>query len=197
MLGNLKFFEDKQKIADILDLVIICIVTFIIAKLITTFVILNGHVPSGSMENTIMTGERIIANRLAYNENKLPQRGDIVVFPSPDDKANGVIKYYVKRVIGLPGETVEVKDGKVYINDTPIDEPYIAEEPRRNSGPYTVPEGHYFMMGDNRNHSGDSREWTHTYVPREDIIGKVVFKYSLNIKNLHFKKVESYKEYNI
>ena len=87
--------------------------------------------------------------------------------------------YYVKRVIGLPGETVEVKDGKVYINgsDTPLDEPYLPEPMEGSYGPYEVPEGCYFMMGDNRNNSLDARFWDNKFVAKNKIVAKVLFCY--------------------
>ena len=146
----------------------------VIAVLINSFVIVNATVPTGSMENTIMPGDRIIALRLTYYVSS-PERGDIVVFRYPDDES----VLYVKRVIGLPGETVEVKDGEVYINnsDTPLDDRFVKEQPIGDFGPYEVPEGCYFMMGDNRNNSQDSRYWVNKYVEEDKILGKVYFKY--------------------
>lgn len=146
----------------------------VIAVLINSFVIVNATVPTGSMENTIMPGDRIIALRLTYYVSS-PERGDIVVFRYPDDES----VLYVKRVIGLPGETVEVKDGEVYINnsDTPLDDSFVKEQPIGDFGPYEVPEGCYFMMGDNRNNSQDSRYWVNKYVEEDKILGKVYFKY--------------------
>ncbi len=146
----------------------------VIAVLINSFVIVNATVPTGSMENTIMPGDRIIALRLTYYVSS-PERGDIVVFRYPDDES----VLYVKRVIGLPGETVEVKDGEVYINnsDTPLDDSFVKEQPVGDFGPYEVPEGCYFMMGDNRNNSQDSRYWVNKYVEEDKILGKVYFKY--------------------
>jgi len=155
------------------------IVPFGIAALIALFIgkviILNINVPTGSMMDTIQRGDRIITLRLAYLFSE-PERGDIVVFPNPD---TGVLN--IKRIIGLPGETLEIRDGKVYIDgsEEALEEPYLREEPRTllNLGTYEIPEGHYFMMGDNRNNSKDARMWENTYVPREDIMSKAVFKY--------------------
>lgn len=146
----------------------------VIAVLINSFVIVNATVPTGSMENTIMPGDRIIALRLTYYVSS-PERGDIVVFRYPDDES----VLYVKRVIGLPGETIEVKDGEVYINnsDTPLDDSFVKEQPLGDFGPYEVPEDCYFMMGDNRNNSQDSRYWVNKYVEKDKILGKVYFKY--------------------
>lgn len=150
------------------------LLAFILAMIINNVVIVNATVPTGSMENTIKIDDRIIAFRLAYLFGE-PKRGDIIVFRYPDEEET----LYVKRVIGLPGETVEVLDGKVFINGSPdaLDEEYLKEEAYGSFGPYTVPEGHYFMMGDNRNNSLDSRYWTNKYVAEDKILGKVFFRY--------------------
>lgn len=159
---------------------ILCIaVTIILTQLITRFVIINANIPSGSMENTIMTNDKLIALRTAYWFND-PKRGDIIIFEYPDNEE----EWYIKRVIALPGETVEVKDGKVYINNskTPLNEPYIKEEPVENFGPYKVPENGYFVMGDNRNCSNDARDWDTHYVSRDEILGKAWFRYYPSLK---------------
>ena len=136
--------------------------------------LINAKIPSESMEDTIMTGDRIFGNRLAYI-NKDPQRFDIVIFKYPDDET----QLFIKRVIGLPGETVEIRDGKVYIDgsETPLDDSFTPEPPQGDWGPEVVPEGSYFMLGDNRNRSKDSRFWTNTFVKKEKILGKAVLRY--------------------
>lgn len=148
----------------------------VIALLIKSYLIINANVPTGSMENTIMPGDRLIGNRLAYIK-ETPERGDIIIFSYPDNETEN----YVKRVIGLPGETVTIIDSKVYINDStiPLDEPYLKEEWIIANGPYTyeVPEGCYFVMGDNRNDSWDARYWSNTYVSEDKILGKAMFRY--------------------
>lgn len=169
----------------------ICI--FIIAGgcafILDTYIIANSFVPTGSMENTIMSESRIIGSRLTYRFSE-PQRGDIAVFVFPDDKAKGITTYYVKRIIGLPGETIDIVDGKVYVNgsDIPIDEPYLKEPMEMNGKDhlhYEIPEGHYFMMGDNRNNSNDSRFWEEKYVPRKDLLAKVYLEYFPKPQILH------------
>lgn len=146
-----------------------------IAFVLNTFIIANSEVPSGSMETTIMTGDRVIGSRLSYKFEE-PKRGDIAIFRFPDNEKI----YYVKRVIGLPGDTIDIVDGKVYLNGSsePMDEPYI-REPMIPEAPmhYEVPEGCYFMMGDNRNYSLDARRWENTYVKKEKIVAKVLFRY--------------------
>ena len=143
---------------EIISWIQIIVAAVIIALVLNNFIIANSRVPTGSMENTIMSKSRVIGSRLAYLTSD-PERGDVVIFHFPDDPTGKI--YYVKRVIGLPGETVNVVDGKVYINDsdTPLDEPYLPEPMEGSYGPYTVPEGCYFMMGDNRNNSLDARFW--------------------------------------
>jgi signal peptidase I len=106
-----------------------------------------------------------------------PERGDIVIFKFPDDES----QKFIKRIIGLPGEKVVIEDGKIYINDSevPLEETYLKEEWVVGTGPYefNVPEGCYFVMGDNRNDSNDARFWDNTYVTAEEIIGKAEFIY--------------------
>lgn len=147
---------------------------FIAAWLITTFIIVNAKVPSGSMENTIMTNDRLVAFRLSYTFSE-PERGDIVVFKYPDDESI----LYIKRIIGLPGETVEIREGKVFIDgsETPLEDSYIREEMYGSFGPFEVPEDSYFMLGDNRNNSKDSRFWLQPYVHKDKILGKAIFRY--------------------
>ncbi len=154
------------------------IVSAIIIALFVDFVIIaNAVVPTGSMESTIPAGSRIMGLRLYYNF-KDPERGDIVIFKYPDDEKVD----YLKRIIGLPGETVEIASGKVYIDGELLDEPYLDEEPTGDFGPYQVPEDSYFMLGDNRAVSKDSRYWTNTYVRRDKIIAKAFFMYWPKLK---------------
>lgn len=143
--------------------------------LLQNFVIINATIPSESMENTIMPGDRIFGNRLAYLSAD-PQRGEVVIFKFPDNEK----EYFIKRIIGLPGETVEVRGGKVYIDgaEEPLDDSYCPQEPDgRGDGVWEVPENSYFMMGDNRNMSNDSRYWQNPYVSRDKILGKAVLRY--------------------
>ena len=124
-----------------------------------------------------MAGDRNLALRTSYWFSD-PQRGDVVVFEAPDDPDT----LYVKRVIGVGGDTVEVQDGEVLVNGQVQDEPYIKEITEGDFGPYHVPEGCYFMMGDNRNKSLDARFWENTYVEKDAILGKVVLRYYKGLK---------------
>lgn len=145
-----------------------------IALFVDNFLIVNAQIPSGSMENTIMTGDRVVGNRLSYL-TKDPERYDVIIFKYPDDES----QLFIKRIIGLPGETVEIHDGHIYIDGSsePLEDVETKEYMVGNYGPYTVPEGCYFVMGDNRNDSKDSRYWINPYVSKDKILGKAVFRY--------------------
>ena len=129
---------------------------------------------SGSMENTIMTGDRVFGNRLAYIFGE-PKRFDIIIFRYPDDEK----QLFIKRIIGLPGETVEIHDGQIFIDGskTPLKDVTTKEFMQGSFGPYTVPDNCYFVMGDNRNNSKDSRYWEHTFVTDDEIVGKAFLRY--------------------
>lgn len=173
--------QDIKK--EILDWIWVVAFALAFSILINTVFIVNAVIPTGSMETTIMTKDRIFGNRLAYKKED-PKRGDIVIFKYPDDEK----QLFIKRVIGEPGDVVEIVDGMVYINNSsePLDESsYINEEPIGDFGPYEVPEGAFFLMGDNRNHSFDARFWNNTYVYKDKILGKAVMRYYPSIKKLY------------
>lgn len=169
--------KEESAVKEVISWVITIVIAIVAALFIKNYVIINANIPSGSMENTIMTGDRLFGFRLAYNEEKTPQRGDIIIFKFPDDET----KNYVKRVIGLPGEVVTIREAKVYIDGSmvPLEENYLKEEWTVDTGPYTfeVPEGAYFVLGDNRNNSYDARCWENTFVTKDKILGKAVFRY--------------------
>lgn len=169
---------DRMK-SEIMSWIKCILLAVLLAVFVSECLIVNSRIPSGSMENTIMTGDKLIALRTSYWFNN-PERGDIVVFEYPDDPE----ELFIKRVIGLPGEKVEIIDGKVYINDKeePLQEDYIKEEMDGSFGPYYVPQGSYFMMGDNRNDSLDSRFWNDKYVKKDAILGKAKLQYYPKIK---------------
>lgn len=182
---NKKDQQEFSLVREILSWVKIFVIAVVIAFVVNNVIIMNANVPSGSMLNTIQIGDRMIGLRTAYLFSD-PQRGDIVIFENPDFNENSPSdeKYYVKRVIGLPGDKVVIKNAKIYINDskTPLEEPYLPEEWTEVNGSdepltYNVPEDSYFMLGDNRNRSSDARYWTNTFVKRDGIIAKAEFKY--------------------
>lgn len=179
---------------EIWDYVKMIVIVVVIVLFVNNFVLINAKIPSESMENTIMTGDRVFGYRLAYGFNvdlfgshfskktKDPERFDIIIFKYPDDES----QLFIKRLIGLPGETVEIKDGKVYIDgaEEPLDDSFVPETPRGDFGPYVVPEDSYFMLGDNRENSRDSRFWDNTFVTFDQIVGKAVVRYFPSIKML-------------
>lgn len=163
----------KEKIKkEILSNVVLVLAALAIGLMLNKYVIANAQVPTGSMETTVMAGDRIFVNRLSYVFGE-PERGDIVTFIYPDDGET----LYLKRVMGLPGETIQGKNGIIYIDGEVLEKDFTQEVSDDDFGPYTVPDGCYFMMGDNRNDSWDSRYWDHTFVEKEEIIGKAVVSY--------------------
>lgn len=179
---------NKKIIKEIISWVLVFGIAILVALFINRFVLLNEKIPTGSMENTIMTGDKIMTFRLAYLFDD-PKRGDIVVFPFPDDESVD----YIKRIIGLPGEKVSIKDGVVSIDDEELVEDYVREEwdyPKEyhfdssaeyeasdGTKTFIVPEDSYFMMGDNRNNSEDSRFWTNKFVSKDKIKSKAFLRY--------------------
>jgi signal peptidase I len=160
----------------------------VIALVVRTFLFTTFWIPSGSMEPTLMgegRRDRVVVNRLAYQWGE-PGRGDIIVFEVPDSEPvitvdGQVVKDLIKRVIGLPGETVELRDGDVYIDGDKLDEPYLPEGTRTGPGlggqdTFVVPEDAVFVMGDNRAFSRDARFWQHPWVPEDDIVGKAFIR---------------------
>ena len=172
--------KEPEKKGSVLREICSWILTFALAiglaLLLKNYVIINATVPTGSMEHTIEPGDDLFGLRLTYRFSEV-KRGDIIIFRFPDDET----QKYVKRVIGLPGETVTVNDGKIYIDDskTPLDEPYLKDEWVQATGPFEfeIPEDSYLVMGDNRNDSYDARYWDNTYVTKDEIIGKAYMIY--------------------
>ena len=144
--------------------IIICAIILILIK----SVLMLRLIPSASMEGTIMTGDVVVSTRYDVGEDEL-QRYDILVFVLPDDPDTE----YIKRLIGLPGETIEVINGEVYADGVLLDSSFVdGPQNRKGDGTYVVPEGCYFFLGDNRNNSNDSRYWDDPYVPLENIQAK-------------------------
>jgi signal peptidase I len=174
------------------------VIAVILALFIRTFVVQAFKIPTGSMEETLLIGDHLLVNKFVFGPAAsgveralLPigtiKRRDVLVFKYPEEPSRD----FIKRVIGLPGETVELREKKVYINGTALDEPYVhflsptsgppelhevtSFDVRERYGPVTVPPDHYFMMGDNRDNSQDSRYWG--FLPRENIKGKSLVIY--------------------
>ena len=157
------------------ELVVTLVLAIVIAVILKFFIIDSCRILSESMASTLNTNDRIIVFKLAYYFEE-PERGDIIIFEPPAEMDEGAD--FIKRIIGLPGETVEVKSGiGVYINGEFIEEPYINEIPNYDFGPVTVPENNYIVFGDNRNRSADSHYWSYPYITFDDIDGKALFRY--------------------
>jgi signal peptidase I len=171
------------------------VIAVILALFVRTWVFQAFKIPTGSMENNLLIGDHLLVNKFVFAPTAsaleraiLPvsriERGDIVVFKYPEDPERD----FIKRVIGLPGDTLEVRRKAVHINGQPLDEPYVhflqpasaageitSYDVRENYGPVTVPPGHYFVMGDNRDNSQDSRYWG--FLPAGYVKGKALFVY--------------------
>jgi signal peptidase I len=174
------------------------IIAVILALFIRTFVVQAFKIPTGSMENNLLIGDHLLVNKFVFGPTSstveralLPvdavERGDVVVFKYPEDPGRD----FIKRVIGLPGDLLELRDKRVLINGTPLDEPYVhfldppgasdefrevtSFDVRERYGPVTVPPNQYFVMGDNRDNSQDSRYWG--FLPRDYVKGKALVIY--------------------
>lgn len=173
--------QEVSKLKEAISFMTPIVIALIVAILLKTFIFANAVVPTGSMINTIQEGDRIIASRLAYI-NEDPKRYDVIIFHYPDDES----QLFVKRIIGMPGETINIKNGIVYITDasgntTEARSDFVTNcVPTGDFGQYTVPLGSYFVMGDNRNDSWDARYWKKKNVEKKKIIGKVKFRYFPN-----------------
>ncbi len=185
--------KKRSAVKEIMSYVWAMAAAFIAATLISHFVLINAVIPSESMENLLHKKDRLFGCRLSYVLEE-PKRYDVVMFKYPVDEET----IYIKRVIGLPGETVEIKKGKIYIDHAkePIEEDYLPEKwVDRNTGyTFEVPDGCYLMLGDNRNISEDARDWAqcaldagvttdkkeaknYTFVHKDKIIARAILKY--------------------
>lgn len=167
--------KEKSVGSVIKDFLWIILIAVAISVVLKTFVVDSRVIPSLSMYPTIQVGDRVILNKLAYIGDRALQRGDIVVFYPPAELNSK--DDLIKRVIGLPGETLQIIDGVVYINGEPLDESYVYGTPDYDYATVTIPDDCYFMMGDNRNESLDSHLWKNPFIENEDIRGRAVFVY--------------------
>lgn len=197
--------EQRSLARELLSWVQIIVVAVLVSLFLTRVVLVNAMVPSSSMETLISPGDRLFGNRLTY-KMKDPERFDVVIFKYPVDEEEN----YIKRIIGLPGETVTIENAKVYIDDAqvPLAENYLPEEwlVKNDGYVFEVPEDCYLMLGDNRNVSMDARYWAEealsegladsvedgerfVYVHRDKILGKAMFTYWP-----HFRLLSDYEE---
>jgi signal peptidase I len=170
------------------------VIALILALFVRTWAVQAFKIPTGSMENNLLIGDHLLVNKFVFGPTATGlertlfpirdvRRGDIVVFKYPDEPERD----FIKRVIGLPGETLELRNKKVYVDGRPLDEPYVhfleaagegevtSFDVRERYGPVRVPDGQYFVMGDNRDNSQDSRYWG--FLPRGHIKGKALMIY--------------------
>ena len=169
----------KSVLRDYTETILVCVMFVVFSR---AFVFQQSKIPSGSMRDTLLEGDYIMVNRFVYAQpsfawepqllpEREPSRGDVVVFKMPKEPEID----YIKRLIAVPGDVVEIRDGTVHVNGARRDEPYVEPAYRAGNtefGPITVPPGKYFFMGDHRNASYDSREWG--FVDRELIKGRAL-----------------------
>jgi signal peptidase I len=152
-------------------------IALVLALLIRTFVAEPRYIPSDSMLPTLHTGDRLVVDKVSYHFHQ-PEKGDIVVFEPPEQlqsQGYSSSQVFIKRIIAKPGQIISVKGGKVYINDEPLSEDYIAEPPAYRLVSAQIPPEKFFVMGDNRNDSNDSHIWG--FLPKQNIIGRAVFRF--------------------
>lgn len=154
-------------IREIVETVLLALLIFLLIRV----VVQNFRIEGYSMEPSLHQGQYLIVNKAVYQWLHDPQRGDIVVFEYP----RAPDRDFIKRVIGLPGETVEVRDGAIYIDSVPLEEPYLSDATHGNMSPRKLGPNEYFVLGDNRDNSSDSRSWGP--LPRDNIIGKAWLSY--------------------
>ncbi|HEY9621329.1 MAG TPA: signal peptidase I [Crinalium sp.] len=152
-------------------------IALVMALVIRLFIAEPRYIPSDSMAPTLHVGDRLVVEKISYRLHD-PARGDIVVFDPPEQLQQLGFhgdQAFIKRIVGEPGQTIQVHQGKVYIDQQPLQEPYIAEAPKYEMPPVQIPAGSYFVMGDNRNNSNDSHVWG--FLPKSNIIGRAVFRF--------------------
>jgi signal peptidase I len=173
--------ERSSPLRSAIEWVAVIIGALVIALVVKTFLFQAFYIPSASMEPTLEKGDRVLVNKVSYDLHDV-NRGDVIVFElDEEDVGADGIKDLIKRVVGLPGEVIESRDGVVYINDEPLDEPYLADgtvtgDPHDSQNPpierQTVPDGHVFVLGDNRRNSADSRYSNRGPIPIDTIVGR-------------------------
>ena len=173
-LQHLEVIEEEEKqpsrllvfLKEIVETIVLALVLFLVINLLTARVRVDGP----SMEPSYQHNNRVVVSKVSYWFGDI-ERGDVIVFPAPPNPDED----YIKRVIGLPGDMIKVTNGTVFVNEIPIEEPYISSPPISNLRETRVPDDMVFVMGDNRNVSSDSRSWGPLEI--EEIIGKAVFVY--------------------
>ena len=161
--------QRRRRTRNTVEWVAIVVGALLVALLVKTFLVQAFYIPSLSMYPTLDEGDRVLVNKLSYDLHDI-NRGDLIVFDRPQETTDG-IKDLIKRVIALPGETIETLDGKVYVDGEPLDESYLQPGVRTNDlTRQRIPDGHVFVMGDNRTNSQDSREFGP--ISEDDVVGR-------------------------
>lgn len=160
--------QEKSKLRETVETLLGAVV---LAVFIMVFVAQAFTVEGPSMEPTFVTGERILADKLTYRFRD-PRRGEVIVFDPPMES-----DYYIKRIVGIPGDEILIRNGKLYVNGIAASDDYTTGPIPRDFGPVVVPEDSYFVLGDNRINSKDSRDASVGMVPRSAIIGRVILRY--------------------
>ena len=170
--------KEKNQVWEVLwENLKIVIIALILAFIIRTFIAEPRYIPSESMLPTLEEGDRLVVEKVSYYFHP-PRRGDVIVFEPPIQlRLQGYKKEqaFIKRVVGVGGETVAVVNGKVYINNQSLPEDYTLESPSYNLNPIIIPDSQLFVMGDNRNNSNDSHVWG--FLPQSNVIGHAVFRF--------------------
>ncbi len=169
--------EPPSKLKALWENLQILVVALILALLVRAYIAEPRFIPSDSMVPTLQVGDRLVVEKISYHLHP-PEFGDIVVFDPPLQLQRQGYKKdqaFIKRIIGQPGQTIEIKNGKVFVNDQALQEPYIAELPNYVMKPAQVPEETFFVMGDNRNNSNDSHVWG--FLPKDNIIGRAWLRF--------------------
>ncbi len=172
-MGGNGMYDTKKTGRFIMDALEVFVFSFILLWGLQATVAVARVIPTGSMLPTIQLQDRVIVDKISYKFSEV-KRGDVVVFRPPSNVDQGGTDW-VKRVIGLPGERVEIRDGEVFINEKELTEPYEMEKPNYKFGPFVVQKGSYFVLGDNRNNSRDSHYWGE--LSNQNIVGKVFIRY--------------------
>jgi signal peptidase I len=182
----------KGFLTETLETILMALVIFLLLQASVQ----NFRVEGASMIPTLTEGEYLLVNKISYMKfplggatrviKSLPVDPDLVVYPFPEPERGTIVifrfpgdprRFFVKRIIGVPGDLVEIRRGKVYINTKIVDEPYLERSDRSTMATITVPHDSYFVLGDNRRYSNDSRDWSFTFVPRTHLIGQAWVTY--------------------
>jgi len=179
--GHLRADDRSGRLRNVVEWAAVIVAALLVALVVRAFLFQAFYIPSASMEPTLEKGDRVLVNKVSYDAHDV-NRGDVVVFElEPDEVGPDGIKDLIKRVIGLPGDVIETRDGVVYIDDRALEEPYLEDgmltgDPDDPQNPaidrQTVPDDHVFVLGDNRSNSADSRYPYRGPIPIDSIVGR-------------------------